>query len=148
TAAVVPDRRSMSTPENNGFSSSRQARGSLGRPGPRHELIETRGRPEIDQLSQDVVEIGLRVDAIELAALDERRNTGPILSPVIMAREQCILAVQNKRANASLDDVGVEFDAAVIEKPREPVPMVQGVADVLGDRRLGRDARELLLEPG
>jgi transposase-like protein len=148
TPRVVPDSRGMSTPENNGSLSSCQARGSVRRPGPRHELIDTRGRPEIDQLGQHVGEIGLRVDTIQFAALDERRNTGPVLCPMIMAGEKRILAIQNERTNGSLDDVGVEFDAAVIEKPREPVPMVQGVADMLGDRRLGRDAPELLLEPG
>jgi hypothetical protein len=65
-----------------------------------------------------------------------------------MPREQRILAIQNKRTDASLDDVGVKLDAAVVEEPREPVPVVQGVADMLGDRRLARDAGELLLEPG
>lgn len=65
-----------------------------------------------------------------------------------MSREQRILAIQNKGTDASLDDVGVELNAAVVEEPREPVPVVQGVADMLGDRRLAGDAGELLLEPG
>ena len=39
-------------------------------------------------------------------------------------------------------------DAAVVEETGEPVPMVQGVADGFGDHGLGRDARELLFEPG
>jgi transposase-like protein len=76
TAAMVPDSHGMITPNNNGSLSSRQPCGSLRRPGPRHELIETRGRPEIDELGQHVGEIGLRVDAIKLAAFDKRRNTG------------------------------------------------------------------------
>src|SRR5215470_5995839 len=37
-----------------GSSSSGQASGALGGPGPRHELVETRGRPEIHQLDEDV----------------------------------------------------------------------------------------------
>ena len=56
--------------------------------------------------------------------------------------------MRHQRADAPLDDVAVELDAAVVEEPYEPVPVVQGVADVLGDGRLGRDAGELLLEPG
>src|SRR5262249_36499452 len=59
-------------------SSSGQASGALGGPGPRHELVKARGRPEIHQLGEDVGQIGLRVDAIELATLDERRDAGPI----------------------------------------------------------------------
>ena len=63
-----------------------------------------------------------------------------------MAGEECIFAIENNRPDATFDDVGVELDAAVVEETREPVPVVQAVADLLGDRRLGGDARELLLE--
>src|ERR1700676_864857 len=128
-------------------SSSSQASGVLGGPGPRHELVETRGRPEVDQLGENVGQIGLRVDAVELAGLDDRGDAGPILRALIMPGEQRILAIENNRADASLDDVGVKLDAAVVEEPREPVPVVQGVADVIGNRRRGGDAGELLLEP-
>src|SRR5260370_1175249 len=48
-------------------SSSRKALAALGCPGPRHEVVETRGRPEIDQPGQHLGEIGLRGDAMELA---------------------------------------------------------------------------------
>src|SRR5579859_3924885 len=68
-------------------SSSRQASAVLGCPGPRHELVETRGRPEIDQPGQHVTEIDLRVDAMELASLDERGDAGPVLRALIMARK-------------------------------------------------------------
>lgn len=42
----------------------------------------------------------------------------PIL---IMPREQRILAIENKRTDASLDDLRVKLDAAVLEEPGEPV---------------------------
>ena len=129
-------------------SSSGEACGALGGPCPRHELVETRSWPEIDQPGEDVGQIGLRVDATELAGLDERGDAGPILRALIMPGEERILAIKNNRADASFDNVGVELDAAIVEEPREPLPMVQGVADVLGDGGLGRDADELLLEPG
>ena len=129
-------------------SSSCQAAGAFGRPGPGHELVETRSRPQIDELGEHIGEVGLRIDAGELASLDQRSDAGPVLRALIMARKQRILAIENDRANAAFDDVGVELDSAVIEEPRKPIPVVQGVADVLGDGRLGRDARELLLEPG
>jgi transposase-like protein len=129
-------------------SSSGQACGALGGPGPGHEFVETRSGPEIDQPDENVGQIGLRVNATEFAGLDEQGDAGPILRALIMPGEQRILAIENNRADASFDDVGVELDAAVIEEPREPVPMVQGVADVLGDSSLGRDAGELLLQPG
>ena len=56
------------------FSSSGQASGALGGPGPRHKLVETRGRPEIDELGENVGQIGLRFDAVELAGLCRHPN--------------------------------------------------------------------------
>lgn len=65
-----------------------------------------------------------------------------------MPREQRILAVKDKRTDASLDNIGVQLDTAVVEEARQANPVVQGVTDVLGDCRFARDAGELLLEPG
>jgi transposase len=50
-------------------SSSGEAFFALGSPGPGHESVQTGGRPEIDQLGEDVGQIGLRLDAAELASL-------------------------------------------------------------------------------
>jgi hypothetical protein len=44
-------------------------------------------------------------------------------------------ASEHRRTDASFDDVGVELDAAVVEEPGEPVPVVQGTADVFGGRK-------------
>ena len=65
-----------------------------------------------------------------------------------MAGEECIFAIEHNRANAALDDVRVELDAAVVEESNEPVPVVQTIAEFVGKARLARDARQLLLEPG
>ena len=45
-------------------------------PRPRHEFVQTRGRPEIDQLGEDVGQIGLRLDAAALAGLNQRSDAG------------------------------------------------------------------------
>ena len=62
----------------------------------------------------------------------------PVLRAFVVTGEQCILAIENHRADAVLDDVGIKLDAAVIGKG-EPVPVV---------RRFDffRHAGELLLE--
>jgi hypothetical protein len=121
---------------------------ALRRPGPGHELVDAGGGPEIDQLGEHIGEVGLWIDAAQFASFDERSNAGPVLRPLIVASEQCVFSIENNRAHASFDDIGVELDAAVVEETGEPVPVVQGIADVFGDRRLGGDARELPLEPG
>src|SRR5262249_3842248 len=43
----------------------------------------------------------------------------------------------------SFDEVGIEFDAAVVGETGEPIPVMHGIADGFGDWGLGRDAGEL-----
>jgi len=52
-----------------------------GRPGPWHQFVDARGRPEIDELGEHVGEVSLRIDAIQFAGFDERSNAGPVLRP-------------------------------------------------------------------
>ena len=78
--------------------SSRELPCALGGPGPRQEFIETRGGPEIDQLGEDVGQIGLRLDATELCSFDERRDAGPVLCTLIMPREQRVFAIMQRCA--------------------------------------------------
>jgi hypothetical protein len=119
----------------------------LGRPGPGHELIDARSGPEIDEPGEHVGDVGLRINAVQFAGFDERRDASPVLRSLIVAGEERVFAVEHDRADAPFDDVGVELDAAVIDEAREPVPMVQAIADGLGDRRLGRDLNELVFQP-
>ena len=58
------------------------------RPGPGHELVEARGWPEVDELGEHVGEVGLRIDAVQFAGLDECGDGCPVLRPLIMAGEQ------------------------------------------------------------
>ena len=44
-------------------------------------------------------------------------------------------------------DVGVDLDATVVEEAAETLPVVQAVADRIGEGRALRDDGELLLEP-
>jgi transposase len=88
-------------------SSSGAALGLLGAPLPGHEFIKTRGRPEIDQLGENVGQVGLRLDAAKLASFDERSDTGPVLRALIMPRKKRVLSIENKRTDTPFDDVRV-----------------------------------------
>ena len=104
-------------------------------PCPRHEFVDARGGPEIDELVEDVGDVGLRLDVVELARLDQRRDAGPVFGPLVMTSEERVLAIENDRADAALDNVGIEFDASVVEEADKPFPMVQAVAEFLGEAR-------------
>jgi hypothetical protein len=45
--------------------------------------------------------------------------------------QQRVLAAERHRPRGTLDAVGVEFDAAIVEEPQQPLPVVQRVADCL-----------------
>ncbi|MGY3619234.1 transposase-like protein [Bradyrhizobium sp. USDA 10063] len=76
-------------------------------PRPRHEFIQAGSRPEIDKLGENVGQVGLGLDTAELAGLNQRSDAGPVLRALIMPREQCVLTIEDKRADASLDYIRV-----------------------------------------
>src|ERR1700675_4652648 len=117
-------------------------------PRPRHKLVQARGGPEIDELGQHVGEIGLRVDAVQFAALDERSDAGPVSRTLIVAGKKCVTAAEGNLPHSALDGIRIQLDAAVLEEMHQAVPVVEAVADRRGDLRLGGDARELGFKPG
>src|SRR6478736_9679224 len=73
------------------------------RPGPWHEIINARGRPQIDQFGQNVLDIGLRINTIELAGLDQRGDGSPVGGALVAAGEQRVLAGKRDRTDRALD---------------------------------------------
>src|SRR3984885_295738 len=102
----------------------------------------------LTNLSRTSAIVGLRLDVVELARLDQQRDAGPVFGPSSMTSEERVLAIENDRADGALDNVGVEFDASVVEEADEPFPRVQTITKFVGDPRLARDGRQLMLEPG
>jgi hypothetical protein len=119
------------------------ARGS---PSPRQEFVAAIVRPEIDEADENIGQIGLGLDAVQFTGLYQRSQDRPTLGAVIMTREESILAGKGLRAHRTLDDVGVELDAAIVEKAGEAIPVPEAVADDPGHIRPGREPRELMLE--
>ena len=94
--------------------------------GPGQKFVDAGLRMAVDDPGEDVGEVGLRVDAVELAGLDERGDDGPVLSAAVGAGEERILAIEGDGTDGALDDVGVDLDAAVVEEAGEPLPSVTG----------------------
>jgi hypothetical protein len=49
-----------------------------GGPAPWQELVEATIRPEIDKADEDIGEVGLGLDTVELAGLDQGREDSPV----------------------------------------------------------------------
>ncbi len=67
--------------------------GLLG-PGPREEFGETAVGPVVDELGQDVGEVGLGIDAVQLAGLDQRGQTSPIFRPSSLPAKRAFLRLR------------------------------------------------------
>ncbi len=96
-----------------------------------------------DDAGDDVGELDVRVDAVELAGLDERGDPRPMFDAAIGAGEEGILPIERNGADRAFDDVGVDFDAAVVEEAAEPCRAHKRVADRLGQLALLADQRKL-----
>ena len=94
-----------------------------------------------------VGEIGVRLDAVEFGGFDERGDDGPMLRGAVGAGEERILPGQSQRPDRSLDGIGVEFGAAVIEEEAQARPPRECIADGFGELRLLADQTELLPRP-
>jgi len=70
----------------------------------------------VDDAGYDVGEIGLGIDAGQLAGLDERGDGGPVLGTAIGAGEECVLAFESQRPDCPLDDIVVDLDTTVVEE--------------------------------
>ena len=87
-----------------------------GHGGPRHEFNDTGGRMTVGEPGERVRQPFVRVDDIELAALDERGHHRPVVAAFIRASEQRVFAIEGQRPDAALDDVAVEIDAPVVDE--------------------------------
>jgi hypothetical protein len=76
----------------------------------------------VDDLCDDVGEVGVRFDAHEFAGLDQRGDDGPMLAAAVGAREERVFAVQRDRPDCAFDDVGVDLDTAVVEEAGQALP--------------------------
>ena len=119
----------------------------FGAPGPRQELVETVDRISLDHALEHVLQIGIGLHAVEFAGLDQRTQHGPAPAPAVAARKEMILPSESDRSNRALDGIGVEFDAAVIQKARQSVPTGKRVADRFGELAAPRYTGQLRLEP-
>ena len=113
--------------------------GSVFDVGPWQQIVDLAVEMAVDDLGEHVGEIGVRIDAVELAGLDQRGDDRPVFPAAVGAGEERILAIEGDRADRALDRVGVDLDAAVVEEAGESLPVRERVADRLGELALLAD---------
>src|SRR5215469_12146875 len=114
---------------------------------PGKQFVQSRRRPAIDELREDVGEPALGADAIELARFNERSQQCPILGTLVAPSEQSILGIELDRPHRALDSVRVYLDAPVLKIERQAVPMTQRIANSLRRVALPRKVIKRCLKP-
>jgi hypothetical protein len=65
---------------------------------PRHQFLDTRRRPQIDELGECIGHPRERIDAVQFASFDERSRDCPILRTDVVSREERVFASKNNLA--------------------------------------------------
>src|ERR1700722_1576768 len=115
--------------------------------GPRQELVDAAIRMAVDDLADHIDQVGVRIDAVEFAGLDQRSNDRPVFAAAVGTGEERVLPVQCDWADATFDDIGIDLDATVIDEAGETSPARQRIAGCLGELALLTDQSELGAQP-
>jgi hypothetical protein len=89
-----------------------------------------------------VGEVCLRIDAVQFARVDERRQDRPTFAARGRAGEQGIAAAKDNGPDSALAGIVVDLDASVIDEQGQAVPMAERVSDRFSELGLGGDFLE------
>ena len=93
----------------------------------------------VDEPGEGRGKVGVGIDHVELAGLDQRGDNAPVDAALIGAGEEGVLAGECDRTDRALDRVGIDLDPPVVEEDAETRPQLERVAHGLGDAGAARD---------
>ena len=103
----------------------------------------------VDDPAQGVGQVGLRVDAVELAGADQAGASRPGFGAVVTVGEECVFLCELYQADEVPDRNGVHLDTPVMEEPAQAVLVaLEGVSDMPGELGCARQAPKLGFDPG
>jgi hypothetical protein len=79
--------------------------------------------------AEEIAQVGLGVEAVELARSEQREEVGGGLGVVIAADEEPSLATDGDAAELALACVVVYFESAVVEEAAERFALAHGVTE-------------------
>jgi hypothetical protein len=98
-------------------------------------------------MGEYVAQIGLRINAVEPGAADERVHGRSALATAVSSHEQEVLASQAVSPQRIFGDVIVDFGSPVLAVIRQGLPLVEHVVDRLGRVRLRRQRQQPFTQP-
>lgn len=98
--------------------------------------------------SEDLAEVGFRIQAIELGGADQAVKRRRPLATGIGAREEIVLSSQGDSTQRAFGGVVVDLDSAILAVTCQRVPPRQRVTDGAGNRRFTRGLANRGMQPG
>ena len=78
-----------------------------GFPGPRQQLVDAVYGVSIDHAREHVMQVGVGLDVIKLAAFNQRTQHGPSVAAAIAAGEEVVLTTEGDRPDCALNRIGM-----------------------------------------
>src|SRR6266702_4011113 len=101
-------------------------------PSPRQQFVEAVNRMSVDHAREHVAQVSIGFDAVELAGFNQRAGDCPAFASTVAACEEMVLPAERHRADRTLDRIGVQFNAAIVQEVRQTFPTRERVTDRLG----------------
>jgi hypothetical protein len=117
-------------------------------PGPGQQFVDATDGVAIHHPREHVAQVSVRFDTVQLAGLDQRADDCPSIAATIAAGKEMILAPERHGTDSTLNWIGVELDAAIVEEAGQALPARERVTDCLGQRAAAGYARKLGFQPG
>src|SRR6201987_4939822 len=117
-------------------------------PSPGQQGVELLHGPTIDELGEDVGQIGLWIELVEFAGFNQRGQTCPICRSLVVASKQTVLSCEGDQTVCTLHTVGIHLNAAVAKEEQQAFPALEPVSDRLGKDAFLRHPGKLDFQPG
>ena len=101
--------------------------------GPGQEFVDAAIRIAVDELANRIGQVGVRIDAVKFAGLDQRSDDCPMLAAAVGCGEERVLSAQRDGADAAFAHIGIDLNATVVGDASETSPARQRMSDCLGE---------------
>ena len=89
----------------------------------------------VSDMSEDMAQVGMRINAVELGADDQRVHGRGTIAATVGAEEHVVFASQCNTAQRILGQVVVDLGAAVIAVINQGLPLIEQVLSTYGSRQ-------------
>ena len=96
---------------------------------------------------EDIRQISVRLNPVQFACFNQRRDDGPVFCAFLVASEERIFSVKRNGSYGAFDGIVVDLDATIAQKPDQSVPMLGNILKSLTGGCFAGDLCACVIEP-